>query len=239
MWWQDVHQKYSNRARELEERCDWSWAASKNANDLINYKLFLLCKIAANDVILKKNNNRFLLSPTPEIDAIWHEHMLHPLLYVKMCRILNKGKPLYKQIIDHNPDFANDKIGMKRKRTDNLSNYITNITNNKRQLKRPIHQSNLVTPQLTTVPTPSKLPNQDKRILIKVKDSCGLETEYKIGINISFEKLINAYAYCMGLSPNLFRILYNGIRIDPKDTPKIVEMVDGDQLDFMLETVGC
>ena len=137
MWWQDVREEHRETAKELEENCDWTWAANKNANDLINYKLFLLCKNVANDTVLKANQTRFLLSPTPEIDAIWHEHILRPSLYLKMCRLLNKDKPIDEQLIDHDPDFAQDEVGDKRKRIDYLADYVALITRQVRQLPRP------------------------------------------------------------------------------------------------------
>lgn len=40
------------------------------------------------------------------------------------------------------------------------------------------------------------------------------------------------------MAPNSFRFILDGQRINPTDTPKMLELEENDQIDVMLETVG-
>ena len=67
---------------------------------LEEYKRFLSLKVGALDWYAG------LLSPTPEVDAVWHEHILHTMDYMDTCAVL--GVPDNVRIIHHNPEGGND-----------------------------------------------------------------------------------------------------------------------------------
>jgi hypothetical protein len=59
------------------------------------------------------------VSPTIEIDQIWHQLLLNPLLYIELCYLITDSK----EIIDHNPERANDpieEINKRRKIFENI-----------------------------------------------------------------------------------------------------------------------
>ena len=67
---------------------------------LEEYKRFLSLKVGALDWYAG------LLSPTPEVDAVWHAHILHTMDYMDTCAVL--GVPDNVRIIHHNPEGGND-----------------------------------------------------------------------------------------------------------------------------------
>ena len=230
MWWQDIREEHRETARELEENCDWTWTSAQNANDLINYKLFLLCKKVANDTVLKDNQTRFLLSPTPEIDVIWNEHMLRPSLYAKMCRVINKDKPVDEQLIDHDPDFAQDKMGVKN--VDALSEYFDFITKKSHQLLPS--NSTVVPSTIQIIPRPWSLASQlslasDKDIqFCVIVYKTNIEYSLKIKSTIEMEKVFDTCASHIGMATSAFILLYFNKRINHTDTPESLGMTNDD-----------
>jgi small ubiquitin-related modifier len=52
------------------------------------------------------------------------------------------------------------------------------------------------------------------------------------------EKVFNAYAQRKGVQVTSLRFLLDGERIIGEQTPKMLELEDGDQIDAVLEQVG-
>jgi len=53
------------------------------------------------------------------------------------------------------------------------------------------------------------------------------------------DKIFKAYCQQKGISNfEAVKFLLDGERIKPEDTPKMLEMNDGDQLDAVLQTIG-
>jgi small ubiquitin-related modifier len=76
-------------------------------------------------------------------------------------------------------------------------------------------------------------------ITLKVKDQAGSETVFKIRASNKFLKVMKKFAEIRGVDAAHVRFMYDGVRIDPEDTPKMHEMHDGDQIDaFALQTGG-
>ena len=236
MWWQDIREEHRETAKELEEHCDWTWAASQNVNDVIYYKLFLLCKNVANDTVLKANQTRFLLSPTPEIDVIWHEHMLRPILYVNMCRILNKDKPVDEQIIGHDPDFAQDEVGVKRRRIDTLADYVEFVTKKNRHLSLP---TPVAAPPVQIIPPAAPQPSSDsdQYIQFTVRDSTGSSNEliFKVKLSTKMDKIISTYSQRKGKPISRFYLSFKGVRVKPTDTPTSLGLTDYDVLEYIIQ----
>ena len=52
------------------------------------------------------------------------------------------------------------------------------------------------------------------------------------------QKVFETYASRKGVQPGSIRFLLDGDRIQPDDTPKMLELNDQDQIDCMLEQSG-
>ncbi|KAI3960153.1 hypothetical protein MKW98_016877 [Papaver atlanticum] len=64
------------------------------------------------------------------------------------------------------------------------------------------------------------------------------EVAFRIKRSSQFSKLINAYCEMQKVDVKTYRFLYDGKRLDQKQTPDELEMEDGDQIDVMLEMDG-
>ena len=51
-------------------------------------------------------------------------------------------------------------------------------------------------------------------------------------------KIFDTFASRKGLSVNMIRFMYDGKRLKPDDTPKMLEMEDDDQIDVVLQQEG-
>lgn len=52
------------------------------------------------------------------------------------------------------------------------------------------------------------------------------------------QKVFETYAQRKGVQPQSLRFLLDGDRVDPTQTPKMLELEDQDQIDCMLEQTG-
>lgn len=66
----------------------------------------------------------------------------------------------------------------------------------------------------------------------------GEETFFKIKKTTKMEKVFETYAQRKGVQMASLRFLLDGDRVDPKQTPKMLELEDQDQIDCMLEQTG-
>jgi small ubiquitin-related modifier len=66
----------------------------------------------------------------------------------------------------------------------------------------------------------------------------GDETLFKIKKTTKMEKVFNAYAQRKGVQVGSLRFLLDGERVTGEQTPKMLELEDGDQIDAVLEQVG-
>jgi hypothetical protein len=85
--------KYHERAKMIVENIDWAWTKCIHDDELIyllDYKIFLLCKIVFNDCVHLGR----VFSPTLEIERIWRYHLLDPRAYMQMSSVIGT-------IIDH------------------------------------------------------------------------------------------------------------------------------------------
>ncbi|KAI3971841.1 hypothetical protein MKW92_028588 [Papaver armeniacum] len=64
------------------------------------------------------------------------------------------------------------------------------------------------------------------------------EVAFRIKRSSQFSKLINAYCEMQKVDVKTYRFLYDGKRLDEKQTPDELEMEDGDQIDVMLAMLG-
>lgn len=66
----------------------------------------------------------------------------------------------------------------------------------------------------------------------------GEETFFKIKKSTKMQKVFETYAQRKGVQVNSLRFMLDGERIDPSQTPKMLELDDQDQIDCLLEQVG-
>ena len=70
------------------------------------------------------------------------------------------------------------------------------------------------------------------------KQQTGEETFFKIKKTTKMSKVFETYASRRGVQVNSLRFMLDGERIDPSQTPKMLELDDQDQIDCMLEQMG-
>ena len=66
----------------------------------------------------------------------------------------------------------------------------------------------------------------------------GEETFFKIKKTTKMSKVFETYAQRKGVQSSSLRFLLDGERIEPDQTPKMLELDDQDQIDCMLEQSG-
>lgn len=137
-WWTKVREEHRNFAKILEKECDWSWATNPQISDispihLTQYKLFLICKRIANDIVIPSERSRSVLSPTYEINEVWKQHVMRPTQYIKMCNVLLRGYHILGSadgttsvvsVLEYTPESENDSHEIKEKRVQRMMQYL-------------------------------------------------------------------------------------------------------------------
>ncbi|KAJ3417101.1 Small ubiquitin- modifier 1 [Chytridiales sp. JEL 0842] len=77
-----------------------------------------------------------------------------------------------------------------------------------------------------------------QHINLKVVGSDGHEIAFKIKRTTPLQRLMDAYAQKSGVAASSVRFIYDGSRIKADDTPDILDMEDGDQIQTMVMQVG-
>jgi len=75
-------------------------------------------------------------------------------------------------------------------------------------------------------------------ILINVRDQTGEEVHFKMKVCSRMEKLFLTYAKRKSVPISALRFLIDGERINPNQSPRDLDLKDGDQIDCMLEQQG-
>jgi len=100
--------------------------------------------------------------------------------------------------------------------------------------KRAFTQTQSQTITASTIEA-AKAPEDDKRIIIRVRDVFGEETFFKIKKTTKMRKLFQAYADREGVQLSFLSFIFNGERIEPDQTPKMIGLNDQDQIDCTLD----
>jgi hypothetical protein len=135
-WWENVREKDRQLADKIVFECDWSWIESiptLQVQQIHQYQLFILCKIVANDIQMKAGATRLILSPSAQVDEVWHEHMRRPVLYFQMCKLLiwkNETSDFTSCLIDHTPNSEEDAEEVKEVRRQRTRDYMDLICPN-------------------------------------------------------------------------------------------------------------
>jgi len=75
-------------------------------------------------------------------------------------------------------------------------------------------------------------------INLKVVTQSGNEIYFKCKMTTALTKLMNAFCQREGVTMQSVRFLFDGARINPNQTPKELDMEDGDVIDVMVEQQG-
>lgn len=75
-------------------------------------------------------------------------------------------------------------------------------------------------------------------ITIHVKAQDNAQTSFKVKMATPMKKLMDSYVQRMGVSRNDVRFTYDGSRVMDTDTPKTLDMDDGDLIDVFIEMKG-
>ena len=77
-----------------------------------------------------------------------------------------------------------------------------------------------------------------KTLLLTVKDQTGDEMSFKVKKETKLGKIFKAYADSKGVDVKSLRFQLDGERLTENNTPKMLELEDGDQIDVSLDMVG-
>jgi small ubiquitin-related modifier len=80
--------------------------------------------------------------------------------------------------------------------------------------------------------------SDDETLTLHVRAGNNESIQFKVKKTILFKKIFEAYAAKTGVNENSFRLLFDGVRINENETPKMLEMVDGDQIDALIQATG-
>jgi len=69
----------------------------------------------------------------------------------------------------------------------------------------------------------------NETLTLNVKPPNGDAIQFKVKKTTAFKKIFEAYAAKVGAAHNSFRFMYDGSRIQEADTPKMLEIEDGDR----------
>jgi len=75
-------------------------------------------------------------------------------------------------------------------------------------------------------------------INLKVVTQDGNEIYFKCKMTTPLQKLMNAFCQRNGVTMQSVRFLFDGARLGPQQTPKDLDMEDGDVIDVMVEQQG-
>ena len=78
----------------------------------------------------------------------------------------------------------------------------------------------------------------DEYIKLKVVGQDNSEVHFKVKYTTNLGKLKKSYSDRQGVSVAALRFLFDGKRINDEDTPKSLEMEDGDSIEVYQEQVG-
>jgi small ubiquitin-related modifier len=78
----------------------------------------------------------------------------------------------------------------------------------------------------------------NETLQLKVKNSEGKETVFKLKKSTALRKMMDAYCQREGLPADGVRFLFEGERLNREHTPESLGMEDGDVIDALIEQTG-
>lgn len=77
----------------------------------------------------------------------------------------------------------------------------------------------------------------DETLTLNVKAGNAEAIQFKVKKTTTFKKIFQAYADRVGAAYNSFRFMYDGVRVNEMDTPKMLEIEDFDRTYLPLQPV--
>ena len=217
-------------ATPLVKRCMrmYGWDLPTTRKILKGYRQFLHLKKHFEDW------DATILSPSEQIDKMWHAHILDVNNYVHDC-ILLCG-----HVVGHNPDGMVDgeaKAARVKFTKEALierfgpGNFDETVWMTRRELEEKEQEYQDLTSDK----------NPDPPVTIVVHDETGMQTFFKIKTTTKMSKLFEAYCKLRDIDVDNppVRFLFNGDSLSPDHTPNSWEMEDGDRIDVFPEQSGC
>jgi small ubiquitin-related modifier len=189
------------------------WPESKARKILKAYRQFLVLKK------VKEDWNAEILSPSAEVDLMWHQHILDVVNYSHDCMLLCG------HVIGHNPDGGlSDSARAERRRVTQAA-----LTEH--------FGAEAVDNIPPTVAERRRGPTEP--ITFRIRDHIGEELSFKIRYGTRMGKVFETYAQQKGVQAQTLRFLLYGERILDHQTPWMLELDDNDEIDCMPEQGGC
>lgn len=214
--------------------------------------VFLATKYAVGDV-----SRPTLLSPSLEVDAVWHQLLLWPRLYADACKdtyaVVKSccaDCPVADfDVVDHDPAAADDKPHVKAQRRRTAANEMqrfrrtgaSELQSRKRHAERQsgeLAQQQPATKQLR-LESGQEAADLAALISIKVSDLDGGEVIFKMKNTTRFASIFEAICARKKLANGSFSLIFDGKRVKRNDTPEDLDMEDGDEIVVVLEQYGC
>jgi hypothetical protein len=189
----------------------------------IDYLRFIYLKVITQDV------NGSIISPTIEIDEIWHQHLLHNKNYFDMCLSINF-------IVYHYPERADDTEEVKNKRIDNFRKlyykYFQTV---------PFEVMHDLTPISDISDNSDEIKEYSPPVTIFVKTVTNKNITIEISLDCSIAQLKNLILFKENIPIEIQKLLFAGKRID-YDNKKLLREFNiqhHSTIHIMLQLKGC
>lgn len=229
-WLVDLHAEPALKqgATPLVRRCmkAHGWDESYCRRVLRAYRQFLYIKEK------KKDWNAVLLSPSIDVEGMWHQHILDVNNYIHDCMLLCG------HVLGHNPDnMLYDNIAKKGCRYSRtklaLEEYyeLSELDTNRDGVwKEVFHQAIINTPisqllhgeEMNNTSESGSNNSSDASMTIILRNTVNNndeDTYYNIKMSTEFRMVFEAYAQRVGVPESRLRFTYQGMRIDPEAIP--------------------
>jgi small ubiquitin-related modifier len=186
------------------------WPEREARKILKTYRQFLVLKK------IKEDWNAEILSPSAEVDLMWHQHILDVVNCSHDCMLLCG------HVIGHNPDGGLDDLArVERRRVTQAA--LTEHFGAEAVDKIP-----------PTVVGTRKDPTD--MIELRIRNQAGLKMNFRIRWGQRLDTLFKEYGRRTGVDDiTTLRFFYYGERISDDQTAEMLELTDQDQIDCMLE----
>jgi hypothetical protein len=203
-------------ATPLVARCMrvYHWPESKTRKILKAYRQFLMLKK------IKEDWNAEILSPSAEVDLMWHQHILDVVNYSHDCMLLCG------HVVGHNPDGGLDDSARAERREATRA-----------ALEEHFGEKAIVD-NIWPIADEPRLANPES-LTVRIRDQTGEETFLRIHLRMKMAKVFQAYAQHNHVNAGTLRFLLDGERILDDETAAMLGLKDQDQIDCMLELSGC
>jgi hypothetical protein len=240
-WWMvDLHAESvpGQGATPLVRRCmrAYGWAEPEARRVLRAYRQFLRVKE------VKEDWNAELLSPSAAVDRMWHQHVLDSVNYVHDCQLLCG------RFVGHNPDGALDKKARKARLAVTKEALLECYGEGEVDRsptgpwKEVFHEagsssqpseggSSVGSGPAVALANDDNAPGASQEIILVLKDTTGVKTRVRVLPTTRMGIVKDYYANLFGMDSLAIRFLLDGDVVKAQDTPKGLELADGDHVD--------